>query len=101
MGTFAFVTLAWVFFRAETLEMAFGFIEGFFDFGNLKITIEPLMLLSLMLMLLIDWVHRQDARKILFIKRGYLRYLTYTVLIAVVFVKFGIQEKNTFIYFQF
>ncbi len=101
MGTFAFVTLAWVFFRAETLEMAFGFIEGFFDFGNLKITIEPFILLSLMLMLLIDWVHRQDARKILFIKRGYLRYLTYTVLIALVFVKFGIQEKSTFIYFQF
>ena len=100
-GTFAFVTVAWVFFRAETLGMAMGFIEGFFDFGNLKITIEPFMLLSLMLMLLIDWAHRQDARKILFIKRGYLRYLNYTVLIALVFVKFGIQEKSTFIYFQF
>ena len=101
MGTFAFVTVAWVFFRAENLEMALGFIEGFFDFGNLKMTIEPVMLLALMLMLLIDWTHRHDARKILFIKRGYLRYLTYTVLIAIVFVKFGIQEKSTFIYFQF
>jgi len=99
--TFAFVTLAWVFFRAETLEMALGFIEGFFNFGYVKMTIEPLVLLSLMLMLLIDWSHRQDARKMLFIKNGLLRYLTYTVLIALVFVKFGIQEKSTFIYFQF
>ena len=101
MGTFAFVTLAWVFFRAETLEMALGFIEGFFNFGSFRMTIEPFMLLSLILMILIDWAHRHDARNILFIKRGYLRYLTYTLLITLVFVKFGIQEISTFIYFQF
>jgi D-alanyl-lipoteichoic acid acyltransferase DltB (MBOAT superfamily) len=101
LGTFAFVTLAWVFFRAETLEIAFGFIEGFFDFGNLKMTIEPLVLLSLVLMLLLDWRHRSDSRNLLFIKNGYLRYLTYSILIVMVFLKFGIQEKSTFIYFQF
>ena len=100
-GTFAFVTVTWVFFRAETLGKALGFIEGFFDFGSFRMTIEPFMLLSLILMILIDWAHRHDARNILFIKRGYLRYLTYTLLITLVFVKFGIQEKSTFIYFQF
>jgi D-alanyl-lipoteichoic acid acyltransferase DltB (MBOAT superfamily) len=101
LGTFAFVTLAWVFFRAETLESALGFIRGIFNFGSLNVSIEPLILLALVLMLFIDWVHRTDARNLLFIKNLPLRYLTYTVIITVVFIKFGIQEKSTFIYFQF
>jgi len=101
IGTFAFVTVAWVFFRAETLGTALGFIGGVFNFGSLNIKIEPLILLALVLMLFIDWVHRTDERNLLFIKNLPLRYLTYTVLIAVVIVKFGIQEKSTFIYFQF
>jgi D-alanyl-lipoteichoic acid acyltransferase DltB (MBOAT superfamily) len=101
LGTFAFVTLAWVFFRAETLESALGFIRGVLNFGSLNISIEPLILLALVLMLLIDWVHRTNARNLLFIKNLPLRYLTYMLIIAVVFVKFGIQEKSTFIYFQF
>ena len=101
LGTFAFVTLAWVFFRAETLETALGFIGGIFNLGITNIAIEPLLLVSIVLMLFIDWVHRTDARNLLFIKNESLRYLTYSILIALVFVKFGIQEKSTFIYFQF
>jgi hypothetical protein len=83
------------------LGTALGFIEGIFESGGLNITIEPLIFLALALMLFIDWVHRRDARNLLFIKNLPLRYLTYTVIITVVFVKFGIQEKSTFIYFQF
>jgi len=101
LGTFVFVTIAWVFFRAETLGTALGFIRGILDFGSLSISIEPLILLALVLMLFIDWAHRTDARNLLFIKNSSLRYLTYTLIIAVVFLKFGIQEKSTFIYFQF
>ena len=101
LGTFAFVTTAWVFFRAETLGTGLGFIGGIFKSGSLNITIEPLILLALVLMLFIDWVHRKDARNLLFIKNLPLRYLTYAVIITVVFIKFGIQEKSTFIYFQF
>jgi D-alanyl-lipoteichoic acid acyltransferase DltB (MBOAT superfamily) len=101
IGTFAFVTIAWVFFRAETLGTALGFIGGIFNFGSLNITIEPLILLSLVLMLFTDWVHRTDSRNLLIIKNSPLRYVTYTLIMAVIFVKFGIQEKSTFIYFQF
>jgi alginate O-acetyltransferase complex protein AlgI len=101
LGTFVFVTLAWVFFRAETLGTALGFIGGIFNFGSLNVSIEPLILLALVLMLFIDWVHRADSRNLLLIKNLPLRYVTYSLIIAVVFVKFGIQEKSTFIYFQF
>lgn len=103
LSTFAFVTLAWVFFRAEDLSHAFGYIQKMmvslitegpgYPGGKLAIPyIFPLVM--------IDWFLRRDSRDLKIWDDSYLRWLTYLLLGAIVYLYFGKREVS-FIYFQF
>jgi D-alanyl-lipoteichoic acid acyltransferase DltB (MBOAT superfamily) len=100
LGTFAFVTFTWIFFRADTLHNAFGFIEGlFYNWGKLT-TLKPHYILFLILVLLLsDWYLRRDERSL---KVPANRLLRYAIYMSMAFaILFKMDGEQSFIYFQF
>ena len=102
LGTFAFVTIAWVFFRAESIGDAVGYLLGTFNFSqSSQININGALLLFLFVLLILDWINRSNDRKVLHISSIYLRNGVYVFLLFSVYAHFQLQGKSTFIYFQF
>ncbi|WP_378183343.1 MBOAT family O-acyltransferase [Aquimarina sp. SS2-1] len=100
--TFFIVTIAWVFFRAETITEAFGYLGQIFSKslfsmpqGNKK------FLLFLVLYIFIEWIQRDRSHllDISYIKLKPIKYLIYYLIVFMIFY-FG-AELQTFIYFQF
>ena len=100
LGTFTFVTFAWIFFRADTLQNAFGFIDGLFSNWGESTTLKPNYILFLILiLLLIDWYLRRDERSLKVPANRLLRYAIYLSLTFAIL--FHMDGKQSFIYFQF
>jgi alginate O-acetyltransferase complex protein AlgI len=105
VGTFAFVTFAWIFFRADSMSMALGYVGHIFT----SIAAEPAQLLQLpggklalvyiLPMLLADWWLRRDERHLKTVKNRLVRYVLYFLIAALCLSMLG--EKASFIYFQF
>ena len=107
--TFAFVTFAWVFFRADDLKMALNYIalvcssilnnpyQVFSSFtGRLAFIYISIILFG-------DWYFRRNERQYYFLKSKYrLRAILYFVIIlAIVVSLFDGNTNKSFIYFQF
>jgi alginate O-acetyltransferase complex protein AlgI len=98
-GTFAFVTFAWIFFRADSIEIALGYLKRIV----LNIKENPLQLFDLpanaiafcyvLPMLFGDWLFRRDERNLK------INSTIAILLCLIIWYHFG--NKNTFIYFQF
>jgi hypothetical protein len=101
LSTFTFVTIAWVFFRAENLGDAVGYITSCGKSGSFNSSVDPMIWISVLLMFVLDWMQRMDARRPLVFRDTMLKNTMYLILFLWVFMKFGIQDKATFIYFQF
>jgi D-alanyl-lipoteichoic acid acyltransferase DltB (MBOAT superfamily) len=100
LGTFAFVTFAWIFFRADTLSHAGGFIKGIFLNWSNPTAIKPNYILFLILILLLsDWYLRQDERSLKVPANRLLRYAIYLSLTFAIL--FHMDGEQSFIYFQF
>ncbi|MFZ4786366.1 MAG: MBOAT family O-acyltransferase, partial [Flavobacteriales bacterium] len=106
--TFVFVTLAWIFFRAETLEISIGYLK---QIGN-SILHEPAKLLQvpggkmafiyIIPLLIGDWYLRRDERKLKVPESRWLRYPIYIILSLIIYYFFILsKEEQSFIYFQF
>jgi alginate O-acetyltransferase complex protein AlgI len=102
-STFTFVTFAWIFFRADDLYKAIGFIERIFlsiyetPDQLLKIPSKKIIFIYVIPLLLGDWFLRRDERKYNFPK-----IVAYILTVITVFCFFNsIGDKNSFIYFQF
>ena len=104
LGTFVFVTIAWVFFRAANLHIAVDFLRHIFlnihdlhrshMWTDIAMRITPL--------LLFDWYNRRNERLIKFSKYPALNLATYYGAIIVMIVALAFQVKEVqFIYFQF
>ena len=103
--TFAFVTFAWIFFRADGMSMALGYVEHI----GLSFIENPDQLLSLpggkMTFVYIiplafgDWYLRRDERSPRYPGQLAVRNIMYFTLLILIFFKFGF--KSSFIYFQF
>ena len=102
--TFAFVTFAWIFFRADGMMQAMGILKHiylsiyespgqFLSYVNGK-----KILLYIVPMIIIDWSFRKDERKIRFTKSSY-DSIILILLGIMIYVYFG--QKESFIYFQF
>lgn len=103
--TFAFVTFAWVFFRADNMRMALGYLK------NIVVSIyqDPSQLLHspggkmayiyIVPLLVGDWHLRHNERRLGFIENTALRYCLYITLGLLLFFYWG--KKSAFIYFQF
>ncbi len=105
LTTFAFVTLAWIFFRADSIEIALNYIR---HMGSSLMSPHHIFQLKpgvewtfayIVPLVLGDWYLRRDERK-LNLNVGKIQSMAiYILLMLLVFVKFG--SKATFIYFQF
>ncbi|WET00907.1 MBOAT family O-acyltransferase [Flavobacterium sp. YJ01] len=104
VSTFSLTVFAWIFFRANNLEHAMGYISQIFSSSLFSMpTITPVVLLVIILLfILIEWLGREEefALAKLSVKwKSPLRYLFYYIIIVAIFVFSG--EKQQFIYFQF
>ncbi len=100
--TFFIVTIAWVFFRAETSVEAFGYIDQIFSGSFFSIPEgNKLFLILLIGYLLIEWFQekREHLLDISYISSKPIRYLIYYGTLFLVFYYGG--DLQTFIYFQF
>ncbi|WP_366142011.1 MBOAT family O-acyltransferase [uncultured Aquimarina sp.] len=100
--TFFIVTIAWVFFRAENITEAFGYINRIFSTSFFSIPQgNKLFLILLMGYFLIEWFQkkREHLLDIRHISLKPIRYLIYYATAFLVFYYGG--DLQTFIYFQF
>jgi alginate O-acetyltransferase complex protein AlgI len=101
LGTFAIVTLLWIFFRAENVTKAWEYIKRMFSFlgGYHYIGISrmeflfALMIIGIMLL-------KERYRPGHFIQSNK-RFYLYSIAMGVICYYFGVFAENQFIYFQF
>lgn len=112
LGTFMFVTLAWIFFRAKGMGIAIRYIKlmvlGSIDHPDqfLHIPYGIFIFLYIIPLLIGDWWLRRDERKLRPIHAGpVIRFAIYLVMLQLCLmqgVKHKLENKSqTFIYFQF
>ena len=101
--TFTLVTLAWVFFRADSIAVAYNYIKRLVS--NLSFNIEYLsienysieMLLLIGIFMLLEWFHKHNEHPFL----GKLKWLKIIGVILMI-LTFGVYSNHQeFIYFQF
>jgi hypothetical protein len=113
LSTFAFVTVAWVFFRAETIGDAVGFLNRIV----LNIVSNPLQLLhkplintpklqdnvsiwasiKIIVLISMDFSFRHDERVIF--KHIKYKYFIYNIMLLLIMLSWS--KSETFIYFSF
>ncbi|MBS1621112.1 MAG: MBOAT family protein [Bacteroidetes bacterium] len=109
--TFAFVSFAWIFFRASTIGDAWGYVGQLFSNQTpssgkfLKVPGTGIVLAYISSLLFVDWRLRRDERKLKFSNNRNINYIFYFLLFAITLCYFIIQvvmkNKTNFIYFQF
>ena len=110
MGTtFLLTVLAWVFFRAESITMALGFIKGIVSQGLLQVPVfngrhqAAITILLVLGLLTVEWVGRNYTHPLHFIYQigRVKRWIIYLGLfIGILFFRHSGQGIE-FIYFQF
>ncbi len=104
--TFAFVTFAWIFFRAEMVTKAVDFIYcaySKFDFNLDHIRHMNKILLSFVFLLFVEWLGGKQKHALehleLRLNNTLLRWAFYLVLTILIIMSSG--QEQQFIYFQF
>jgi alginate O-acetyltransferase complex protein AlgI len=99
LTTFVFVTLAWVFFRAETIHKAIAYLWririGLFTVPSYK----SFLFLYIIPFIVIDWCFRRNERELVFFHNRFARYAVY--LVALFAIAYHSGNNSSFIYFQF
>lgn len=106
--TFSLAAFAFIFFRAESMEHAIGFVAGIFNpslFTMPYLTNEKpgdAFILVLLVFILLEWLGREGEfsldKWIEYLFKP-LRYLTYLILVFLIFYFSGSSQQ--FLYFQF
>ena len=104
--TFFLTCLAWVFFRSDSINIAFNYLAGIFNFSLFTIP-EVLPILTCLLiffLIVVEWINRENEHGLQMNNNSIsqpFRWLVYYSLIFGIFI-FGNFESNfEFIYFQF
>ena len=105
--TFSLTAFSWIFFRAESMTVAFGFIKRIFigSFINLELirnvnTFSLLIFMSfLVLFILIEWVQREKQHGLQINNASYKYWFVYLFFVCSILLFGG--ESDQFIYFQF
>ena len=106
-STFTFVTLAWVFFRSEGMDMALGYLRQMAhsflaDPGQLlKLPGGKLSFVYILPLLLGDWYLRRDERNLRTPNHPLIRLALYYALFALVAYAMLTTRNSSFIYYQF
>ena len=97
--TFSLTALAWVFFRAENVSVAFDYIRLiWFNKSNLNHNIWTVNFL-IMFFIVIEWFTRKN--EVIQIKGKVLNYFFYIVIMQFILFYAVSNKKVDFIYFQF
>jgi D-alanyl-lipoteichoic acid acyltransferase DltB (MBOAT superfamily) len=106
--TFSLTTLAWVFFRAESIGHAFKYLSKIFSMSFFTIPyfiFIPGVLITILLIvvfIIIEWIGRENQYALATLGMKWqksLRWLMYYIIIIIIFFFAGAQQQ--FIYFQF
>lgn len=108
IGTFAFVTFAWIFFRADGIPHALSYLkhmivnlnekpEGIFSLSSGA----SRSLLTIGSVLILDWYFRKDERKLRVPRSVPLRLFAYWAILLIILMRISTSQSESFIYFQF
>jgi len=99
--TFTLTSLGWIFFRADNLAQAFGYIERLFSASLFTLPDRSRTLYFIIAFIIVEWLQRkkQHGLEIDNIKITALRWSVYYLIIFVILNFSGSQQE--FIYFQF
>jgi len=102
--TFFLVTLAWIFFRSETISQSLEIIQTIFSSSLLKSpeNFYETAFIYIIILLIIEWMGRKDhygIQTFLQRKKRIYRWLFYYTLIVLILI--NNSEGQQFIYFQF
>ncbi|HEY0655307.1 MAG TPA: MBOAT family O-acyltransferase [Chryseosolibacter sp.] len=100
--TFTMCTVAWIFFRSETMTDAFLYIQRLFssDLFTIPQNISMMFLVILFIFLAAEWVMREKTHALqITIRSTPVRWAIYFILSFAIFTLQGANEG--FIYFQF
>ena len=99
--TFSLTTLAWIFFRAETITDAFIYIQKILDFTNFipDVIRHKKVIPLLILFILIEWFSRKQEYAV--VLDGKLRTVFYIFFSFLIMYYGSSSDKSSFIYFQF
>jgi alginate O-acetyltransferase complex protein AlgI len=102
--TLIVVMIAWIFFRSDSIHLAFIYIKRMFSLSLFKLPqVFPLRIILVTgLFLLSEWLQRQKEHplEIENIKYRYIRWAIYYSLVILILLYFG-DSQQTFIYAQF
>jgi len=109
LTTFLYITIAWIFFRAQSLTIAIDYIRKIFV--NIQNRSDPLFINPMYIfyyiipLILIDWCLRRDERVLnitYFAKLPItIRFLFYNILTLFILYVLLNETEHQFIYFQF
>lgn len=102
-ATFVLTTLAWIFFRADTVGMAWEYCIRLFTQGNIKVaylnierySVEMLGLIGVLLLL--EWFHRKNEHPFI----GRFKWIKISVVCLLLLTLGVYSNHQEFIYFQF
>ena len=111
--TFCFVTLAWIFFRSDTIYDSFSYLHNLFNFTahsqSLSVQLQNLGLelfnlqmntFFIMILLTIEWFNRDSQHGLSILPNNiFIRYILYICLCLLILEYFF--GESSFIYFQF
>ncbi|NNK80928.1 MAG: hypothetical protein HKO93_05490 [Flavobacteriales bacterium] len=108
--TFLLTMVAWVFFRADSVSIAFlylkemlgGVISDPQQILHLLNSIEAPLLLYLAILLILEWLAREQKHGIMVLEKiswTFVRWIIYIILISLIFMQES--KEIDFIYFQF
>ncbi|WP_317164196.1 MBOAT family O-acyltransferase [Algibacter sp. L3A6] len=105
-GVFFIVTMAWIFFRSESIGDAFSFIGGLTEFSSAPYfhpngyrMVDYYILV--VLFLCYEFIIRKDERAPFNFKNRYVRFLVYAIMVFVMMLFYDSGIDRSFIYFQF
>ncbi len=104
--TFIVVSFAWIFFRADSLSLAFQYLSGMFDvsewnpkyfYKNAKYALLTMIcLFSILVLLFVEWRHVTKHRDEVILNK-----YTVAFLVFLLFCMGTYRNQMSFIYFQF
>tara|TARA_R110002051_G_C8741771_1_gene499189 strand:- start:421 stop:1878 length:1458 start_codon:yes stop_codon:yes gene_type:complete len=109
LTNYFFVTIAWIFFRSSSINEAFSYLKKMFsfDFSTNEGELGTFSFLNLNLtvvgFIIIEWLIRNNERDIYsFLKdKHIIRYSSYLIISIIIIYKYILNDKASFIYFQF
>jgi D-alanyl-lipoteichoic acid acyltransferase DltB (MBOAT superfamily) len=108
LSTFLLATLAWIFFRSDSITQALQYIKGIFSFSLFSkphgLVLEPFFLsytvFFVAFLFIVEWIQRRNQHGLQQLpEKRSIRYLIYLLLALCMFFLGGSQKS--FIYFQF